>query len=136
MRLVPPDQLIYEWERVRAGLLRVQENSVEDWIPEDIYMSLKLNNSALYLIEDKAGDYLGFMILQVLPTFHAKRLHVWCGYSTNEQPLLRIFLREVKEIAKQCGCKSVTFTSPRDEWEKVAGRGGFKGRQTTYELEV
>lgn len=134
MRYVHPDQLIAEWERIRAGLLEVQKNSVEDWLPEDVYMSLKTNNSALYIEEDQDGQYLGFFIAQVLPTFHGKRLHVWCAHSATGKPLLRVFLRSIRELAEQVGTSKITFTSPRSEWQSVSGRGGFKAAQTTYEL--
>lgn len=134
MRFIPPNDLIFEWERVRTGLIEVKKHSTEDWLPEDVYMSLKTNNSALYIAEDKEGEYLGFLIVQLLPTFHGKRLHVWCAYSNNDKPLLRLFLRDLHDMAKQGGANKITFTSPRDEWLAVGKRGGFKPANTTFEL--
>lgn len=136
LRHIKPDDLIFEWERVRAGLLEVMKHSAEDWLPEDVYLSLKTGNSALYVAEDAQGDYLGFVVLQVLPMFHGKRLHVWCAHSTNTRWLVRTFNTDVQALAKEIGAKKVTFTSPRPEWQRVALRGGFKPSQTTYEISL
>lgn len=136
MRYVPPESLVFEWEKVKTGLARVKQHSSEDWLPEDVYMSLKLNNSSLYIAEDKDGEYLGFLILQILPMFHGKRLHVWCAYSNDDKPLLRLFLRQMHELAKTAGASKITFTSPREEWMTVGKRGGFRPSQTTFELNI
>ena len=129
MNLILPDNLARVWERVRAGLLEVQKHSVEDWIPEDVYMALKTGQAALYM-HDRA-----FLIAQLLPTYHGKRLHVWCAYNDGK-PGLRIFLRHLKALAVEAGASKITFMSPRDEWLSVGKRGGFRPTQTTFELEV
>lgn len=136
MRFVPAEQLRGEWERVRAGLVKVQEHSADDWLPEDIYMSLKTGNSSLHIAEDGNGDYLGFLILQLLPTFHSKKLHVWCAYSNDGKPLLRTFLRALREMATHAGATKITFSSPRDEWLSVGKRGGFLPTQCMFELSI
>lgn len=135
MRYVPPEQLLAEWERVRAGLLAVQEHSADDWLPEDIYMSLKTGNASLHVAED-GSDYLGFLILQLLPTFHSKKLHVWCAYANDGKPLLRVFLRTLRDLAANAGATKITFSSPRDEWLSVGKRGGFTPTQCMFELTI
>lgn len=136
MRYIPPDDLIFEWEHVRAGLLEVKKHSAEDWLPEDVYMSIKLGQASLHMAEDKEGGYLGFMVLQLLPTYHGKKLHVWCAYGNNNQPVLRLFLNEMKTLAKNAGAKEITFTSPRDEWLAVGKRGGFEPGHTTFKVSI
>jgi hypothetical protein len=136
MRYISPEALIFDWPTVKPGLEKVKEYTSEDWLVEDVYMSLKTNNSALYVEEDEHGDYLGFFIAQILPTYHGKRLHVWCAYAVDGKPMMRVFLRDLKDLAAQTGVKKITFTSPRDEWLIVAKRGGFKPAQITYELPV
>ena len=129
MKLIFPDDLITVWDRVREGLVEVQKYSAEDWIPEDIYMAIKTGNAALYVADS------GFLVMQLIPMFHGKRLHVWCAYN-NGKPMLRTTLAFVKELAQEAGAKKITFMSPRDEWLSVGKRGGFKPTQTTFELEV
>jgi hypothetical protein len=135
LRIIKPEHICGEWDRVRAGLVLLKERSVEDWLPEDVYMAIKAQNAALYVAED-AGGYRGFLILQILPMFHSQRLHVWCAYSATDTPMLRLFLGALKDIATQHGIKKITFNSPRDEWEVVVKRGGFKATYTTYQLEI
>ncbi len=136
MRYISPDDLIFEWERVRAGLLEVQKNSGDDWLPEDVYSTLKGGHSSLHIAEDKHGDYLGFVVLQLLPTFHGKRLHVWCAYSATNRPLLRILLAGLRDMAKNAGAYKITFSSAREEWFDACKRGGFEPTQTTFELRL
>ena len=129
MRLILPDDLHTVWDEVRTGLVEVQKFSAEDWLPEDIYMAIKGGNAALYV-----GD-TGFLVMQLIPMYHGKRLHVWCAYNDG-RPALRVFLNSVKTIAKEAGAKKITFSSPRDEWLTVGKRGGFRPAQTIFELEL
>lgn len=136
LRIVKPEEIPAEWERVRAGLLVLKERSVDDWLPEDVYMTIMSGNAALYVAESDQREYLGFLILQILPMFHARRLHVWCAYSATATPMLREYLGTLKAIASQQSIKRITFNSPRDEWEAVAKRGGFKPAHITYQLDI
>ena len=129
MRLILPDDLHTVWDEVRTGLVEVQKFSAEDWFPEDIYMAIKGGNAALYV------GYTGFLVMQLIPMYHGKRLHVWCAYSKG-RPALRVFLRFIKETALSAGARKITFLSPRDEWLSVSKRGGFKPTQTIFELEL
>lgn len=136
LRIVKPEDISFEWDRVRAGLEAVRKTTSDDWLPEDIYMSIKLGNAALYIGEDEHGDYLGFLVMQVLPMFHGSKLHIWCAYSATKMPLMRSFFPQIQEIAKQVSAKKISFSSMREEWDKAAPRLGFKAGQTTYEFEV
>lgn len=136
MRYIPPDDLIFEWERVRAGLLEVQKGSGDDWLPEDVYSTIKGGHASLHMVEDKHGDYLGFVILQLLPTFHGKRLHVWAAYSATKKHMLPNLLVDLRPMAATAGASKITFSSAREEWFGVCKRGGFEARQTTFELKL
>jgi hypothetical protein len=136
LRLIKPEDISFEWERVRAGLAVIKEATTDDWLPEDIYMAIRMNNAALYIGEDDHGDYLGFLIMQVLPMFHGQKLHLWCAYSATKQPLMRRFFPEIQKIAQQVKAKKISFSSLRGEWEAAAPRLGFKPAQTTYEFEL
>jgi len=136
LRLIKPQDIACEWDRVRAGLEIIRKSTGDDWLPEDVYMSIRTNNAALYVGEDKHGDYLGFLILQILPQFHGSKLHVWCAHSATKEPMMRRALPEVVQIAKQAGARKIGFSSKRDEWEAVAARIGFKPAQMSYEMEI
>jgi hypothetical protein len=134
LRPIPPAEIAFEWERVRAGLMVVKRATSDDWLPEDVYMAIKTGGAALFLLEDEHGDYLGFVVLKLVPTFHGKRLDIWAAYCSGKQSAMRIYLPKIKELAKQAGAQSIGFSSARPEWGKAAPRIGFKPVQTTYEL--
>lgn len=135
LRRITPNDLVFEWERVRHGLEICRETTSDDWLPEDVYMAIKSGNAALYVGEDD-GDYLGFLVVQLLPMFHGARLHVWCAYSATDKPLMREYMQRVREIAQAAGAKKITFSSTREEWVTVSKRLGFKVGQTNFEMEV
>lgn len=134
LRAIPASDLIFEWPRVREGLEQVKRASGDDWIPEDVYVAIKGGNATLFVIED--DDYLGFVVLQVLPTFHGKRLHVWAAHSIHRRPILWTLAEQLKPIAQAAGANKITFSSTRDEWAAIAERGGYTATQTTYTMEV
>lgn len=136
LRYIKPEDIGYEWERVRAGLEVVKKATSDDWLPEDLYMGLRMNNAALHIGEDEHGDYLGFLILQLVPMYHGTKLHVLCAYSATNRPLMRAFLPQIVEIGAKAGAKKITFASKRDEWESASARLGFNPGQTSYEMDI
>ena len=134
LRPIAPKDLCFEWERVRAGLVEVKKATTDDWLPEDVYMSLKSGGATLYVGEDEAGDYLGFVVLRYVPTFHGARLEVWCAHAASNTPLLARFWPEIQAVATQAGAGVIGFSSARPEWQSVAERLGFAAKQTTYEF--
>lgn len=123
-----------EWEIVRAGLLVVKQTTTDDWLPEDVYMLLKNGAATLYIGEDDHGDYLGFIVLRLIPTFHGSKVEVWCAHSATKAPLMRTYWPEIQTIAKQVGADKITFSSAREEWQTAAKRLGFAPKQTSYEF--
>jgi hypothetical protein len=136
LRFVEPKDLSFEWERVREGLLKIKPTTTDDWLPEDIYMLLKGGHCALYVGEDKHGDYQGFLIMQLMPSFHGIKLHIWHGYAATKQPLMRTFWPQIQEVAKQHKANKITWCSLRDEWDAAAIRLGARKGQTTYEFDL
>jgi hypothetical protein len=102
----------------------------DGWIPEDVYCFLVGNHATLYVND---GEWRGFVILQLLPNYAEKRLHIWLASGQGE---LMGFLDEIKEIAKSSGAKRITFESPRKGWEKRAPFYGFEPKRTVYEMEL
>lgn len=136
LRAIEPADIAFEWERVRAGLLIVKHATTDDWLPEDVYMAIKTGAAHLFMAEDQDGDYLGFVVLKLVNTFHGKRLDVWAAYCSGKQPAIRIYLPKIKELAKRAGASVIGFSSARPEWSKAAPRYGFKPAQVTYELSL
>jgi hypothetical protein len=72
LRVIKPIHLGAEWERVRAGLVEVKKATTDDWLPEDVYMALRQGSAVLYIGEGRPGEYLGFLVLRLVPTFHGR----------------------------------------------------------------
>lgn len=136
LRPIEAKDLSFEWERVRAGLLVVKQATTDDWLPEDVYMSLRQGGATLYMGEDDDGDYLGFLVLKLLPLFHGSKVEIWCAYSATKRPLMRTFWPQIQVLAKQVGAQKITFASARSEWGAGAKRLGFNPAQTTYEYNL
>jgi hypothetical protein len=134
LRPIPPKDIGFEWERVRAGLLEVKQHTTDDWLPEDVYMSIKSGGAALYVGEDENGDYLGFVVLRFVPTFHGAKLEVWAAHSASREPLMRRFWPDIQAVAKNAGADKISFSSARDEWQLAAKRLGFQQKQISYEF--
>jgi len=134
LRVIEPQHLAAEWDRVRAGLVEVKKATNDDWLPEDVYMSLRQGQSALYIGTGAVGEYLGFLVLRLVPTFHSAELEIWCAYAATKTPLMRRFLPHIKAVAKKAGATGITFASARDEWAAGARLLGAVPTMTTYKL--
>jgi hypothetical protein len=123
-----------EWDRVRAGLVEVKKMTTDDWLPEDVYMAIKQGGATLYVGEDDAGDYLGFMVMRLVQMFHGSKVEIWCAYSATKTPLMRTFWPQVQAIAAKTGASKISFSSAREEWAVAAKRLGFTPKQVSYEF--
>jgi hypothetical protein len=136
LRVIEPGHLGAEWDRVRAGLVEVKKATTDDWLPEDVYMALRQGQAVLYIGEGAGHEYLGFLVLRMVPTFHGKRIDIWCAYSSTPMPLMRRFWPHIKAVARNAGADAIGFSSARDEWAVAAHRLGFVPQQVTYEFNL
>lgn len=134
LRVIEPQYLAAEWDRVRAGLVEVKKATTDDWLPEDVYMALRQGEAVLYIGAGAGDEYLGFLVMRLTPTFHSKHLEIWCAYSATNTPLMRDFLPHIKAVAKNAGASSITFASARDEWSAAIRLLGGEPTQTTYQI--
>lgn len=136
LRAIEPRDLSFEWERVRLGLLEVKKATTDDWLPEDVYMALRQGGAYLYVGEDEHGDYLGFLVMRLTPTFHGSKVEIWAAHSATSRPLMREFWPQIREVARRAGAGKISFSSARDEWAAAAKRLGFTPKQVTYEFDL
>lgn len=129
-RYIYPAQLRDIWEFIKHGLEKVRAKGHDDWIVEDIYCDCFTQKSMMFVVDNDGLD-CGFMVLQ--PT--GKTMHVWAAWldSNNPEDFIAGF-NHIKEIAKQGGCKKVTFTSVRKGWERHARKIGCK--PSTWETNI
>lgn len=134
LRPIEAKDISFEWDRVRTGLLAIKAIAPDDWLPEDVYVSLRSSASTLYIGENDHGDYLGFLVLRLIHGFHCTKVEVWCAYSATSTPLMRRFFPEIQQLAKSVGASLISFSSSRDEWASAAKRLGFRAKQVNYEF--
>jgi hypothetical protein len=136
LRVIEPQYLAAEWDRVRAGLVEVKKATTDDWLPEDVYMALRQGEAVLYIGAGDEGKYAGFVVLRLIAGFHSKKLQIWCAYSATRAPALRRFLPHIRAVARNAGASAITFGSAREEWAAGAPKLGFSARQVEYELSL
>ena len=126
---VTPDNLRHVWSFVKEGLEKVQAKGSSGWLVEDVYCDCFEKRSFLYILHKDTP--FGFIVLQPI----GKTLHIWVAWCNSDDPTdLGLGLEYSKEIAKQNGCTSLTFTSVRKGWEKRARQLGFV--PSTWELKL
>lgn len=129
MRAVPVGEIKEHWQRIKYAVQDLTKYGTDGWIAEDVYAFLIGGHAVLYV----ADGVDGFAILQLLPNYTEKRLHIWI-VSLKDDPAL--FIEEIVDLGKQQGVKRITFESPRKGWGKRAGRLGFKAMRTVYERKL
>lgn len=130
MRAVPLHELRALWPQIRPTLDRLAVHGSDGWLPEDVYAIVCAGNATLYVND---GEWLGFCVLQVMPHYTQKRLHVWILH-LEADPL--VFMERLRTVAKQCGATKITFSTARRGWMKRAGRLGFGPTMMNFEQEV
>ena len=75
LNYIHPNQLKRHWEYVRKGVERISARCNDRWSIEDLYLLLKLEKAALYMIE--SDDIDAFVVLQLNDGFDGKEVNVF-----------------------------------------------------------
>jgi len=123
------------WEWVRRGLIEIKRRSNEvacPWHPEDIYLALRTNSAALYVI----GAEDGFIVVQKLESSYERVLFVWAMWGPRGTLWRhrKAIAEAIDGLAKSVGCNRVRMISSRDTaW---TGVNLFVPVSTIFEREV
>lgn len=99
------------WPSIRPMLERLRARFNERWLPEHVFMECVNGTSYLWT----TPDLCGFVVLQVIATPYARDLHVWIA--CNETGARAgDYLSQIKAIAAENDCQSITFESDRIGW--------------------
>lgn len=132
LNYIHPDNLHSVWEFVEQGLDRIHDRSHDRWMNPDIYWMLKVNQYALYIVDDNKG----FVILQQTKGWDGIEVHVFCAYIVPGENVMDAAFDEVKKLANGIGAKRVKFQSHRKGWERRAEELGYTTGYREYELEL
>jgi hypothetical protein len=141
--MIAPENIRDCWTRVKAGLERVLEVSSETWIPEDIYVHLRMKLATLYLAFD--GDvYRGFFVTEVKrdPFTNEPYINIWIlhGEPTKGEHFADVgaFVEEtlgfIDGLASGNGYRLIRM-SGREGWKRYL-RGHFKPTRICYERQL
>ena len=116
-RAVPPSGLRAIWPWVRVGLDKVGEKCRDDWWSEDIWASLRVGTSTLY-VYDEDGEDVGFAVMQKQAGIDGPVLFVWACWFEPRRYLKRLggWLEILDETARSIGAREVRHHSSRMGW--------------------
>lgn len=130
MRPVALHEIPKLWPLIRPALDKLALHGSDGWLPEDVYAIVCAGNATLYVND---GDWLGFCVLQVMPHYTTKKLHVWLLYLASDPAP---FMDRLRAVARSCGATKITFATARKGWQRRAARLGFRPAMMNYEQEV
>lgn len=116
LRPILPADLRKFWPWLRAGLEEIAARYAVEWIPEDIYGTLRSGQAVAYIVGD---DEAGFVILQQQARFTGPCLLVWVIWGELKQYEPDLY-DELEEIARSINAATIEAQG-REGW----GRRGF-----------
>ena len=130
--IVPPDRLRAIWPLVLPHLIKVREACNEQWIPEDVYADVR-SGAAWLLVRGEAPALTLVCVLRIDASIYNsdKDLVMWIASSTEGSDVLEHW-PQIEQMARQAGCKRVTFNSPRRGWLRRAKFYGFDVERVTF----
>jgi len=134
---IPLEDIRCAYERIEQDLHKVKEKAYVDWIPADVYATLKVGNADLFIGYEK-DNYVGFFIISILKNAGGEPyLFLWIGYSAKFKSELKdngfLFL---DKLAEEYKVSSIEFSSGRLGAERSSRKHGYKEIARTYRKEM
>lgn len=130
LKLVRKNQIEHYWDKIKPSLKKMAQN----WRYEQAYNEL-MNESAYLYLTIKKKEETGYIILQKCNF----SIHIWAAYNKNNNVLYE-GLEAVKDLTIKLNLtrypkfESITFSTYRKAWEKVAPKLGFKKAGTIWKF--
>ena len=123
------------WDSVRPGLIYIKDKCNAAWRPEDVYASCVSGEADVFLVK---GYPHRFAIVQVktCPFSLDKSFLVWIAYDESNDHGAANYLSELEEIAKNYGCDSLEFWSPRKGMQRLTEKSEYKAQSTIYKKRI
>jgi len=123
------------WDSVLPGLRYIKEKCNAPWRTEDIYANCVSGNAEIFLVKNYPHR---FAVVQekVCPFSLKKSFLVWIAYDESNKWGAANYLNELEEIARNYGCDSVEFWSPRKGMQKLTEKSGYKPESTIYKKRI
>jgi hypothetical protein len=112
---VPPNMVRQYWPQIRDRVAELAQLPGEEWFPEDVYHEL-MGQSGTYLFT--TPDVRAFLITQILVSPYSRKLHVWIASNVGDGDR-GDFFEQLKSIAAENNCDTITFVSDRAGWKRA-----------------
>lgn len=123
---VPAEDLRLAYQWIESDLYEIIEKSYADWIPADIYASLKAGTATLSMGYTTTQQYVGFLVTSIIQDAGGQpTLFVWAAHQDYKHHYKEQVFDFLEQIARELGAVSIEFHSSRPGWERVASRHGF-----------
>lgn len=130
LEFVDPVYLHEAWPLVRGALDRHCAEHRPEWIPEDVYLELKLGRNQLFL---GRGGADGFMIVTTMQDTRGGLFWIWYAEGRGQGAS---YFPQILDMARVAGCNRIAFATPLPFWDTHCEKFGFKLARKIFEREV
>lgn len=122
------------WDNVKPGLEVVKALTDPDWRLEDMYSAVLSKRAFIFMPDEDAREFV--ILTQNVSVYSGEAyLIVIAAYSESGCAVAK-YQEEIDDIARESGCKSIEFVSPRKGWERHAIQNGYAVKHVTYRREL
>ena len=133
---IPTEDVRAAYTNIEADLRTVMRKSYSDWIPADVYASLREGKAEL-VVAYKKEQYAGFLALSMLNDFSGeKKLFIWVAYANPKYNIVAETFKFLDNIAENSNLIAIEFDSSRSGWMRTAKQHGYEAITRTYRKEV
>ena len=133
---IPLEDIRCAYVRIEEGLHEITKKTYADWIPADVYASLKAGNSDVHIgyIKD---EYAGFMVTSFTTDSGGEPvLFIWTGYQKPGYCFMEEAFGIMDKIAEEFNTTAIEFSSSRNGWKTIAKNLGYEMVTQLYRKEV
>lgn len=102
------------WPLIRDRVQVLSELPGEDWLVEDVFHELMAGGTHLFT----TAGFRGFLVAQILASPYSRKLHVWIASNVGGGERSD-FLWQLKSLAAENDCDTITFVSDRTGWKRA-----------------
>jgi len=130
-RLYPVD-IREHWDDIKQDLIDLQERYGYEWRPEDVYHECRTGEAFLYL-----GDKPGFIVFKEDTNRYTREpeLFIWIACAPG-MGHIDDYYEDYSAVARSIGAKTMTWSSPRKAFQRLAKKNHWKVRTTIYEMRI
>tara|TARA_R100001082_G_scaffold72234_2_gene41336 strand:+ start:589 stop:1035 length:447 start_codon:yes stop_codon:yes gene_type:complete len=133
---IPLADVRVAYEHIESDLHKVREKSYADWIPADVYASLRKAESDLHIGYMK-DEYVGFLVTSFTTDSGGEPvLSIWAGYQKSGYNFLEEAMKRMDSIADEFNMTAIEFASSREGWSRLGEKLGYNKVCSLYRKET